>query len=131
MLLTLASLLFTQPVAARRANMVVTIAAGTPVRLSTSKLIANRILIQPIEGCSSCGVVYVMADIPSGTTPSASNAAHVAASLCAASAAAPGCTYSDPSVVQQGASSTIDLSLIWIDGAHTGDTVRISYDERL
>ncbi len=114
-----------------RTNLVITIVAGTPIQVAVNKTLANEVLIQPQAGGS--GIVYVMADIlPRGRVPATSNTGDVAAQLCAStSATVPGCAYSDPIVAQAGNDVFVDMSLIWIDGSHTGDKVTVSYTARI
>lgn len=113
-----------------RYNQVITIIAGTPIQVSVDKLIVNSVMVTPKIG-SSAGIIYVMHDIlPRGRTPSTSNTGDVATQLCPATATVPGCVYSDPIVAQQGNDIFVDLSLMWIDGSHSGDTVIVSYATR-
>jgi hypothetical protein len=119
-----------------RKNLLVTIAAGTPVQVSTlansgcpanGACMVNRIFIQALLGGS--GVVYVM-DMSSyiaNTVPSHSTAGNLTAQLAAATASAPGGSYSDTADSGSGA---IDISAIWIDGSNTSDTVVVSFDRR-
>lgn len=124
----LAAIPFAGILDARRVNTQVTVTAGTPVRLSTTKRLVNRIFVQMAIGGS--GVGYVMTGIPNGTTPSSSNAAHLTAQLCAATATAPGCNYSD-NINSTSNADPIDLSEIWLDGATSGDKIIVSFAEKL
>jgi hypothetical protein len=105
-----------------RSNRSITVVAGTPVQLSTTSITVRAVFIQMAIGGTAAG--YVMAGIPSGTTPSKATAAHVTAQLAPASATAPGSSYSD---VNEGG---IDLSLIWVDGDNSGDKIIVSYDRK-
>lgn len=115
--------------AAGRINITFTIAAGTPVQIWTqsSPYLVNELLIQPQPG-SSAGVIYVMAGIGNGRTPAHTNSSDLTATLCAATSTAPGCTYSDGTLATP--NSAVDISGIFLDGAHTGDTVTVSFDTR-
>lgn len=110
------------PANAARVGRIITVAAGTPVQLATSRIIVRRIIIQ-MQVATSGGVGYVMDGVQVGTTPVANTNPTI--QLCAGSASSPGCSYSDqPSTVNY----DIDLQRIWVDGAHTGDTITISYE---
>lgn len=113
---------------ARRQNTQVTVTAGTPIRLSTTKRLVNRIFIQMAIG--GTGVGYVFDGIANGTTPDPTHAADLTAQLCAATATAPGCNYSDV-VNSVTAADAIDLSQFWVSGSHTGDVLIISFAERI
>ncbi len=119
-----------------RFNLLLTITAGTPIRLSdsatdgtqkTQPLYVNELIIQMASGGSGLG--YVMAGVKPGTTPNKATAGTVSAQLTAATAGAPGGTYSDAADPRGGGG--IDLSKIWIDGDHTADTVVVSWDSRV
>lgn len=129
-LLTIALLLWPVPKPVRamgRANLTVTISAGTPVHIWTQStpFYVNELIIQPQPG-SSAGLIYVMMGIGNGRTPASTNSTDLTATLCAATSTLPGCTYSDGTIATPNAS--IDLSGGWLDGAHTGDKVTVSYD---
>ena len=129
-LLTIALLLWPVPKPARamgRQNVTITIASGTPVQVwsQSTPFYVNELLIQPQPG-SSAGLVYVMAGILNGRTPAYTNSTDLSATLCAATSTLPGCTYSDGTLATPNAS--VDLSGIWVDGAHNGDKVVVSYD---
>lgn len=115
---------------AERVNMQVTITAGTPVRLTTTKTLVNRLFIQLKTGSS--GRAFLLLGVPATTTCDATNAAQLTAELAPATATAPGGSFSDP----QGAngmspSDSEDLAQICIDGSHTGDVVVISFWRRI
>lgn len=110
---------------ARRQITFSTITAGTPVQVWTSgPLIVAEYIIQP-QASATNGLVYVMAGITAGRTPNKSTSGDLTASLCAASATVPGCTYSDGTTVQQ--ATGIDLSTVWLDVATTNTPVVVSY----
>lgn len=131
-LLTIALLFWPAPKpvrAAGRRNITFTITSGTPIQIWTqsSPFFVNELIIQPQLG-SSTGVIYVMAGIGNGRTPAHTNSSDLTATLCAATSTAPGCTYSDGTLATP--NSAVDLSGIFLDGAHTGDTVTVSFDTR-
>lgn len=129
-----------------RQNQTITIAAGTPINVSTGLTsaqmlaagyssippkIVNRIFIQMLIGGTGAG--YVMDGIRGVTSaaqkwrvPSATVSIDLTAQLGPASATAPGGSYSD-SDNDHG----IDISTMWLDGSHTADTVQVSYDSRI
>lgn len=103
----------------RRYKLLITIVAGTPVFLATTKLLAERVLIQMQAGGSGMGYVYD--DIPDGASAAQVAAgADLAVQLAPAEAAAPGGAYQDSSPT-----GGIDLSGIAVDGANSGDTVLV------
>lgn len=106
-----------------RVNRVITVTAGTAIRLSTSHTYVDRIFIQMLTGGSGRG--FVMDGVPLGTTPDRTNPAHLTAELQAATAVSPGGNYSDQA--QNQSAATIDLAMIAIDGAVTGDKIIVSY----
>ncbi len=112
--------------ATNRVNQKLTITAGTPVQIAPLGTMADEILIQPLPG-GTVGLVYVMAGIVN-RTPATSNAADVTAQLCAATATAPGCTYTDGTLVQQ--STGVDAGTVWIDVATSNTVVYASYQPR-
>jgi len=122
-LITLLLAISPQRLEAARYNRKITITAGTPIRLSTTKTIVTRVFIQMAISGTSAG--YVMAGIMNGRTPASSASGDLTAQLAGASASAPGGSYSDADPA-----GSIDLSEIWVDGANSGDTVIVSYDIR-
>ncbi len=107
---------------AARQGIILTVTAGTPIQLATQTVMVRRIFIQ-MQAASSGGLGYVMVGVPVGTTPVANTTP--TAQLAAASSTSPGGSYSDGSST---ANYDIDLQKIWIDGAHTGDTILVSYE---
>jgi hypothetical protein len=116
-----------------RINQTFTIAAGTPINVasgttttaSNAPVYAARVFIQMLSGCSSCGQGYVMDGINYPRVPSHSNSTDLTATLAPATSTAPGGSYSDNSLGNNG--QLIDVNRLWIDGSHTGDTVVVSY----
>ncbi len=105
-----------------REGQIVTIAAGTPVRISTQAINISRRAIQAVPS-SSGGLVYVFLGVRSGVTPAyGTNPAFV---LCPATATLEGCGLEDRIDEKL---EPIVLNQIWVDGAHTGDKVLVSYN---
>jgi hypothetical protein len=104
-----------------RYNKTLTITSGTPIQLATVPTFARAIFIQ--MAASGSGIGYVMAGIPPGTTPNHSTSGQLTAQLAPASATSPGGNYSDNNALG------IDIARIWIDGANSGDTVIVSWDQ--
>lgn len=104
-----------------RTNRVITVTAGTPVRLSPTHQTVDRIFIQMMTGGSGRG--FVMDGIPLTVTPDRTNPTHLTAELQAATATSPGGNYAD----QAQGSSTIDIAMIALDGTQTGDKIIVSY----
>lgn len=111
-----------------RINQLITITAGTPIQLSKIPLIASRIFIQMAVGGAGNGQVIT---VPVGVTPAAhgGTAGQLTAQLAAASATAPGGGYSDAAYPHDGGG--INLQQMWLDGDTNGDTVIVSYDQRV
>lgn len=124
--IALVTLLAVLPVLdAERRNQQVVITAGTPIRISASKYLVNRLFIQSLAG--NTGIVYVMLGVPISETCNASNALHLTAQLAAGTATAPGQSFSDPQGANGDSPSDIeDLALACLDGSHSGDSVVVS-----
>lgn len=117
-----------------RFNNVFTVTTGTPTNLGTGtttsdgiQRFASRVFIQMVTGGSGLG--YVMAGILGTRVPSTSNNSDVTMELPAATSTGPGGFYSDfdPNFMGGG----IDITTLWVDGANTGDKIRVSYDLRV
>jgi len=106
-----------------REGRIITIAAGTEVQVSTQAIRVDRIFVQALPSASG-GLVYVFDGVKSGTTPAFGT--NPAAVLCAATSTTPGCSYGDS--VNPRSGDAIILSQFWIDGAHTGDKVVVSWN---
>ena len=106
-------------------NKTFTVVAGTPIQVETNdKVLADTILIQMMVGGS--GVGYVMDGILAGRTPSASNDYDLSAQLAPASPTAPGGTWT-----KENWRHGIRVSQIWVDGATSGDKIKVSYDQQV
>jgi hypothetical protein len=125
-----------------RVNTTITIAAGTPVNIAvalglvsavastTNPIIANRYLLQMLHGGTGRGYVMDMSAFTAGTTPTYSTSGHLSGEMAPASANAPGGSWGDAaSGIPSG--GPVDLTKLWVDGSHTGDTVVFSGDLRI
>jgi len=123
-----------------RENMSITVVAGTPINVATGmtaaqmatagitaaipQKLANRVFVQMLHGGSGLG--YVMDGIlPRGRVPASSASGDLTAELAVATAGAPGGSYSDGAPNDAGLD--VDLALMWVDGAHSGDVIKVSY----
>ena len=120
-----------------RLQKTITVTAGTPINVncaapagpsctnsntaSTQPVYVSKVIITMLHGGTSVG--YVMAGIY-GHVPAASASVDLTTELYPASPSAPGGTYSDSSPV---AAASIDVNALWIDGAHSGDTIQVSW----
>lgn len=113
-----------------QAGRIITITAGTAIRLATTKTLASSMLIQALPG-SSTGLIYVLNSNPQATCANAGAGTTLVAELAAATTTAPGGAFTFPS---NGSSATqasgFDVQFWCIDGSHTGDTVAVSWDVR-
>lgn len=121
----------------QRKNITITITAGTPVNVgqswdkqttvttavarSTPPIQCQRLAIT-VLAASSGGIVYVMDGTAYNTVPAATTSANLSAQLSPGTATAPGGSYSDFDPA-----AGIDLNGLWIDGAHSGDTVAVTF----
>jgi hypothetical protein len=127
-----------------RVNKTLTITAGTPQNLAVAlgmvasaaalatanPILANRIDAQ--MGAGSTGWAYYMdlAALAPGTVASTANAAHVTQQLPVITASMPGLPFTDASA-GIGYGGARDITRIWFDVSHTGDTVITSVDLRV
>ena len=111
-----------------RLNQIITVAAGTPVRLSSTHLYVTDITFQ-MATASSGGIGYVCI-VSFTTTPAGAcaTAGQLAVELSAGTATVPGTPFTLTASQKQGPG--IDLGTIWIDGAHTADTVIVTYNQQ-
>lgn len=129
--IALVSLLAILPVLdAERINQQITITAGTPIRVSGSKYLVNRLFVQ--SRATNTGLIYIMMGVPTANACSASNTTQLTAELGPGSTTSPGQSFSDP----QGANGNSpadaeDLGQMCIDGTVNGDRVLVSYWHRL
>lgn len=125
-LLALVCLLFLPIHAAPRINKIITLISGTPVQVSATSILADRLLIQAAAGGTH--IVYVCIVGP-GVTPASNcgTAGQLAAQLAPATATAPGGSYSD--FTYPGASGPLDVSFYWLCGT-TDEQVIFSFDQR-
>ena len=126
-----------------RFNATITVAAGTPFNLfaamTSAQMITagftaippkplNEISIQMLPGGTGLGYVMNARGQTSATQQwrvPASSGIDLVATLAPASATAPGSQYADKYEAH-----SINLSEIWVDGSHTGDTIQVSYDTK-
>ena len=108
---------------------IITITAGTAQRIVTNRVMANSMLVQPLHG--GTGLVYVLNAAPNFTCGNGSAGTTFVAELGPATTTAPGSTFTFPSN-SSGTTQAGGFSLqYWcIDGAHSGDTVAVSWDQR-
>lgn len=115
-----------------RINSTATIVAGTPINVATLLGLdpnfaqwARRWTAQALAG--GTGLIYIMDGVrPRGTVPANTTSGDLTAQLAPASATAPGSFYEDEYSQDADNQGDIDLSLAWIDGSHSGDTVAVS-----
>ena len=127
-----------------RVNAVLTITAGTPINLAVALGIApngaalaamkpipvNRWFAQMLTGGPGLGYVMDLENFAAGTQANAATQGHLIAQLAPASAQAPGGSYGDGIAGIPGGGPA-DLTKLWIDGNHTGDTMAISVSLRV
>lgn len=108
------------------------IAAGTPVNLATGlataasaadQLLCTKVFVQMRTGGSGQG--YLIDGVAWGRVPATDTQPDYAVQLSAATAQNPGGAYADQDFREGGG---IDVSKMWLDGAHTGDEVLVSLD---
>lgn len=118
-----------------RINVVITINPGTPVNIGTltgqSDGIArpaSRYTAMMLAGASAQYAYILSAAYQQGSAnfrvPATTNNADLVAQLAPSSSTAPGAAFTDQEGIDRGG---IDMTELWIDGAHTGDKVLVSY----
>lgn len=105
-----------------RNKRLITIAAGTPVQLSAEKKLATSITFQMKVGTSG-GIGYVILGVRGTETPAAANGLELVAAPTVPSTPLT-LTFNHPSTGER-----FDLSEIWVDGAHTGDKMLVTWWE--
>ncbi len=105
-------------------SLVVTIAAGTPVRLAALPTRAQRLRITPLIG-AGCAVIYVLSQDWTTALAQAKTNNNFIAELPPATATVPGTPLELNRLTTQPA---LDVGEFAIDGAHTGDTVLCSWE---
>jgi hypothetical protein len=106
-----------------RVNQTFTVGAS-PHRIASSQTLADRLVAQMVAGGS--GVGYLLYS-NTGGVPSKANAADIMSEVAAATPTSAGVPYKD---CQPGGGDCIDVSAYWVDGANSGDTIRVSYNKR-
>jgi hypothetical protein len=106
--------------ASRRYKALITITAGTPIFVAQglTPILADRLTITALH--AGTGLIKIYDDCPVGMTPAQVAAGgDIATELAPATATAPGVNpYSD--------AGSIDLRMLAIDGAVSGDTVLVN-----
>jgi len=103
---------------------IITVAAGTPVRLETEPLIVSWLYVEMLAAAGA-GMGYLMLGVRPGTTPVANTNPTIQLTA-SAGATAPGGSFE----LRFDVNNEIDLSRVWVDGAHTGDTVLVMYNTK-
>lgn len=100
-------------------NTLITATSGTPIRVTTSHIVVDSLMIQA-AATSTPGLVYICVF---ATTPSAacSGTGQLGGELAAATSTAPGSAYSYPMPTPG-----LDLSLFWIDSSANSPVI-VSY----
>ena len=106
-----------------RINQIFTVGAA-PHQIALAQTLADRLSVQMKTGGS--GIGYLLCS-NTGGIPSKANDADIVVELAAATLTAPGVAYQER---QPGGGNAIDMSAYWVDGAHAGDLVRVSYNRR-
>jgi hypothetical protein len=107
-----------------RRTKIITIAAGTPVQVTADKVLASNLIVQA-KVSTSGGIVYLILGVKTGDTPAAANGIELTAAPTAPS------TPFIREIPDRWSGERIDLSETYIDGAHTGDKVLVSWWEIL
>ncbi len=105
-------------------SLVVTVTAGTPVRLAAIPTLVQRLRIRPLIG-SSTAVVYVLAQDYTTALAQAKTANNFIDELVAATATVPGSLFE---LNRLPGGPPIDVGGYAIDGAHSADTVLCSWE---
>lgn len=105
-------------------SLVVTVAAGTPVRLAAVPTLAQRLRIRPLIGAGT-GVIYVLSQDNTTALPQAKTVNNFIDELAPATATVPGVLFELNRLAN---GPGIDISGFAIDGSHTGDTAVASWE---
>lgn len=105
-----------------RKTKIITVIAGTPVQVHSEHVLCTNLIVQA-KVSGSGGIVYLILGIKPGDTPDSDNGIELPASPTAPSAAF---NYTIP---DRFSGERIDLSETYIDGAHDGDKVLVSWWE--
>lgn len=90
---------------------------------------AARWLVQA-QAAAGAGIIYVFDGFkPRGTAPTTGTTAD--SQIAAATSTAPGGSYSDEFTADADNQGDIDLSLCWIDGAHSGDPFSVTANMKI
>lgn len=109
-----------------RKTKIITITAGTPVAVTPGEhTLASSIIVQP-KVSSSGGIVYLILGTKAADGPAAANGIELIAAPTTPVPVPFQYSVADPKFGER-----IDLSETWIDGAHSGDKVLVSWWEIL
>ncbi len=108
-----------------RRRKIITITAGTPIRVTESKCLASSFMVQPKVSASG-GVVYVIMGVPAADTPVATEGIELVAAP--TNPSFPPFSYIVPDPFS---GERVDMNELCIDGAHTGDKVLVTWWEIL
>ena len=106
-----------------RVNQVFTVGAS-PWRIASTQTLADRFTVQMKTGGTGLG--YLLCS-NTGAIPSKANDADIVVEVAPATLTAPGVAYRES---QPGGGNAIDMGSLWVDGAHSGDQIRVSYGRR-
>ena len=105
-----------------RKTKIITISAGTPVQVHPEHVLCTNLIVQA-KVSSSGGIVYLILGVKPADTPAAANGIELTVAPTAPSTPF---VYIIP---DRFSGERIDLSETYIDGAHTGDKVLVSWWE--
>lgn len=105
-----------------RKTKIITITAGTPIPVHTDHVLCTNIIVQTKVG-TSAGICYLILGVKVGETPHAANGIDLVAAPTVPTAPF---VYTIP---DRFSGERIDLSETFIDGAHDGDKVLVSWWE--
>jgi hypothetical protein len=105
-----------------RKTKIITVIAGTPIQVHSDHVLCTNLIVQP-KVSSSGGIVYLILGVKPADTPASANGIELTAAPTAPSTAF---SYTIP---DRFSGERIDLSETYIDGAHAGDKVLVSWWE--
>lgn len=106
----------------------ITVAAGTAVRVVGVRTISSSLFFQMKEGCSSCGVGYILYAPPDVSCANGGAGTTLIATLAAATSTAPGGNAVIPS--NPDPQGGVDIRGYCVDGSHTADVITVSWNIR-
>jgi hypothetical protein len=105
-----------------RKTKIITITAGTPIPVHTDHVLCTNLIVQA-KVSTTGGIVYLILGVKPGDTPAAANGIELTAAPTAPS------TPFNYTIPDRFSGERIDLSETYIDGAHSGDKVLVSWWE--